>query len=154
MEKQRRSIFAWPWLCIFSSSVGCKLPLKFGIWWWRSGILRSSRRTGPSFFQLAAPQSFWISSGDWMSSGSRAPPLPVSESARSCSAPSIGGTGPRSPDFGGFNLSYFFVETLCLKPSQNATPEGPSTQIVGFQGPKTIQSKTLLFGYLDPLGTI
>ena len=120
---------------------------------------RSSRRTGPSFCQLAAPQSFWISSGDWMPSGSRAPPLPVSESARSCSAPSIGGTGPRSPDFGGFNLSYFFAETLCLKPPQNETPEGPSTQIVGFQGPKPFRvwilaPKTLLFGYLDPLGTI
>ena len=39
------------------------------------------------------------------------------------------------------------------------SPEGPSTQIVGFQGPKTIQSmdlgpKTLLFGYLDPLGRV
>ena len=37
------------------------------------------------------------------------------------------------------------------------TPEGPRTQIVGFQGPKTNQvwilgPETLLFGYLDPLG--
>ena len=35
-------------------------------------------------------------------------------------------------------------------------PRGPSAQIVGFQGPKTIQGmdlgpKTLLFGYSDPL---
>ena len=40
-----------------------------------------------------------------------------------------------------------------------SSPKGPSTQIVRLQGPKTIQSmdfgtKTLLFGYLDPLGRV
>ena len=38
------------------------------------------------------------------------------------------------------------------------SPEGPSTQIVGFQSPKPFKvwilgPKTLLFGYSDPLGS-
>ena len=53
------------------------------------------------------------------------------------------------------------MEQICPEPHSLYAilnyPKGPSTQLVGFQGPKTIQSmilgpETLLFGYLDPLG--